>query len=522
MTNVPYYEQEDYWSGRMNQRPGFITPPYQDWPINQVKVDYILSQLPQGKVLDIGCAMGYLVRRLRAKGVDAYGVDISSYALEHAPTEVREYLELVDVTQGLPFQNQEYDLVYSTGVFEHFEGEGLSKAISETVRIAKRGIIAITLKGDPGAEEDPNHPTLKTKEEWQALFPEEFEVRSDSNEEWTKVKQIHSVLVISPVLFPSGGDMRYAGIERLAYYWSKELAQREIRVTLVASKGSVAPKSVALISVPQGDFVQGELVAYGAYRHLLLQYDLILDFSHSHLAMREFTLPAVAWCWHTPSLMQPPLPSYNVLALTEYQRQQLAQYQGVMALVLDPHCGVSGELKETDSSYIFIGRATPTKGMLEAAVLCQELGVPLDVVGGLGPGDDPAYLEKVQVACGNGYWGQVPDTLKNVLLAKARALIYPINYPNQQGEAHSHKSVDSLLAGCPVVAYNQGALSEVIEHGVDGFLAQNREEFKAFMLRVEELDRELIQERAAKRWSIEGIVDRAWPLLTEVARGQTW
>ena len=354
---------------------------------------------------------------------------------------------------------------------------------------------------------------------------------------------MQSVLIIAPVIFPCGGDTRYQGIERLCLYWGCELHRLGYKASVVSARGSVFPRGITHIEVPLGDFTQGELVAYASYKPEIRNYDVILEMSHSHWAMREFTdLPAVAWCWHTPALMQPPLPSYNLFALSEYQKNQLFAYQGLTARVFDPHCGrhwgevglepspgTEKEEKEAvgggiSNYYVFIGRATPTKGMLEAVRMCKNNSLPLRIIGGLGPNDDPAYLYQVEAECCGDieYLGQVSDEVKNHFLSRAKALIYPINYPNQYGESHSHKSVDSLLAGIPVVAYRQGALDEVIEHGVDGFLAANEHEFVDYMLEVDSLDRDTIRRRATGRWSIENVVSRAIPVLDEVAGGLRW
>ncbi|GAI49276.1 unnamed protein product [marine sediment metagenome] len=65
------FQRAEYWCGELGYRPGPDGIGYRDFPIHQIKVNYILSMKPRGKVLDIGCAMGYIVARLRKAGVDA-------------------------------------------------------------------------------------------------------------------------------------------------------------------------------------------------------------------------------------------------------------------------------------------------------------------------------------------------------------------------------------------------------------------------------------------------------------------
>lgn len=174
-----------YWHGKIGYRLGPDGIGYRDFEINSDKVAYIMSKNPQGKVLDIGCAMGYIVKRLREKGVDAWGVDISQYAIDHAPDEVKHYLKLASADK-LPFGDKEFDLVFSSSVFEHMPPELVMKAISEAVRVAKRGIIAVTPGDDPHFDEDATHKIKQPLWWWREQFPPEFETRSDADEEWIK------------------------------------------------------------------------------------------------------------------------------------------------------------------------------------------------------------------------------------------------------------------------------------------------------------------------------------------------
>lgn len=179
------FEKPEYWCGELGYRPGPDGIGYRDFPIHQVKVIYILSRKPMGKVLDIGCAMGYCVARLRKRGVDAWGVDVSKYALSQASDEVKPYLKLASA-DNLPFKDKEFDIAFSASTFEHLPSEILAKAIAEVVRVAKRGIIAVTPGDDPYFDEDITHRTKQPLSWWRGQFPPEFEVRNDADEQWLK------------------------------------------------------------------------------------------------------------------------------------------------------------------------------------------------------------------------------------------------------------------------------------------------------------------------------------------------
>lgn len=333
------------------------------------------------------------------------------------------------------------------------------------------------------------------------------------------------LLFIAPSVYPVRPDLRYGGVERLCYMAAVEVARRGHQVAVAAPEGSYLLHGIEhILTGPTGDFVQSERQALVRYRHRLREFDAILEYSHSHWSMLEGDLPAIAFIWHDPHMMKPQEPCYNIAALSLWQAQRFAAVYGYEARVLDPHCSPIRELQLRTDRFLVIGRLTPSKGPLEAVAICRELGVPLDVVGALGPGDDPQYQAAVEAAATNGvrYHGEVDEGTKMHLLETCRALLYAIAYPPGRGEASSHKCIDALCCGAPVITYDVGALSEVVEHGVTGFLAGDREEFKECMGAVDTLDPKVIREKAAARWSVEATADRLLQAAERVAEGQRW
>jgi len=197
--------------------------------------------------------------------------------------------------------------------------------------------------------------------------------------------------------------------------------------------------------------------------------------------------------------------------------------------VLDTHCAAP-ELQKLDvkplDRFIFIGRMHPTKGALEAARICNRLGVPLDIVGAITPAEPHLYVSQVKKEAERGdvvFMGELKYDALTEILSQARALIFPIaqNYE----EAHSHKSVDALCLGVPVISFKRGALPEVIEHGVDGYLASSEnsiQDLEYYMRKVDVLDRAVIKKRAWERWHPKVVVDKLMPLLRDVAKGARW
>lgn len=109
-------------------------------------IDYVLRTRPQAsRWLDIGCAYGYLVQESRLKGFDAYGIDISSFALGQSAGS-RQYL-LETLAECAPFRDSTFDVVSIFDVIEHLHSPEL--AIAEISRLLKPGGLCIGSTPDP-------------------------------------------------------------------------------------------------------------------------------------------------------------------------------------------------------------------------------------------------------------------------------------------------------------------------------------------------------------------------------------
>lgn len=93
------------------------------------------------------------------------------------------------------------------------------------------------------------------------------------------------------------------------------------------------------------------------------------------------------------------------------------------------------------------------------------------------------------------YSGSVSGRQKLKFISEAKALLFPITWNEPFGMA----VIEALACGTPVVAMNHGAMPEIIEHGVNGFLANSKEEFAEYMERIDEIDpaecRRTVEER---------------------------
>lgn len=89
---------------------------------------------PGDRVLDVGCAKGYLVKDLLTIGVDAYGVDVSEYALMHCEPEVVGRLHLGSA-DDLIFPDKSFAAVLSINTIHNLERDRAVAALREMQRL---------------------------------------------------------------------------------------------------------------------------------------------------------------------------------------------------------------------------------------------------------------------------------------------------------------------------------------------------------------------------------------------------
>lgn len=93
------------------------------------------------------------------------------------------------------------------------------------------------------------------------------------------------------------------------------------------------------------------------------------------------------------------------------------------------------------------------------------------------------------------YSGNLSGRQKKKFISEAKALLFPITWDEPFGMS----VIEAMACGTPVIAMNRGAMPEIIEHGVNGFLANNEEEFVEYMERINEIDpadcRKSVEER---------------------------
>lgn len=125
--------------------------------------EHIAREIQPETVLDAGCAMGFLVECLRDQGVEAYGVDISQYAIQNVHPSVKPYCWVASITDAFP---QKYDLIVSIEVLEHLSPEDARTAVENICRHTDDVLFSST----PNDYKEATHFNVMPPERWAELF----------------------------------------------------------------------------------------------------------------------------------------------------------------------------------------------------------------------------------------------------------------------------------------------------------------------------------------------------------------
>jgi SAM-dependent methyltransferase len=123
----------------------------------------VVTDIAPRRVLDAGCAMGFLVETLRDRGVEAFGLDLSTYAIEHVHGPVKPFCRAGSITDDL---GGDYDLIVTIEVMEHMPPRDAEAAIANICAHTSD----VLFSSSPVDYREPTHVNVHPPEHWAEQF----------------------------------------------------------------------------------------------------------------------------------------------------------------------------------------------------------------------------------------------------------------------------------------------------------------------------------------------------------------
>jgi glycosyltransferase involved in cell wall biosynthesis len=324
---------------------------------------------------------------------------------------------------------------------------------------------------------------------------------------------------VAPLAEPVPPEM-YGGTERVVSLLTEELVRRGHEVTLFASGDSQTAAKLVPVTPEALRLCDEEADPYLA---LMLELGMVFDdaaeFDVIHSHVDYFALP-FARLVTTPMVTTlhgrldlPGLPTIYgeyceapLVSISDNQREPLPGVNWA-ATVYNGTDTRAYTFEETGGDcFAFVGRICPEKNIEGAIAIARRTGVPLRIAAKVDP-TDVEYYESVIKPLIDGrqveYLGELGDEDKNELLGSARALLFPVDWPEPFGLAMT----EAMACGTPVLALRRGSVPEVVEDGVTGFVRDTEDELAQLAERVTDLSRRACRDRVERLFSVDVMTD---------------
>jgi glycosyltransferase involved in cell wall biosynthesis len=314
----------------------------------------------------------------------------------------------------------------------------------------------------------------------------------------------------------------YGATERIVHYLTEELVRRGHEVTLFASGDSVT--SAELVPCARRALWHDREVADTLVHHIAQlervaaragQFDVVHFHTEPlHLPLaRRLNVPCVTT---VHGAIEPRdlgalfevIRDAPLVAISQSQRNRAPDANWIATV----HHGLPDDQFAPSPSHdgylLWMGRMMPAKGPDAAIEIAQRAGKPLKMAAAVHPGERAwfdAHMKPLiaRHAPSVEFLGEVGGTVRADLLRRAEALLMPIAWDEPFGLV----MIEALASGTPVIAYRRGAVPEVLEDGVSGYVVDGIDEAVRAVARLPALDRARCRAAFAQRFTAARMAD---------------
>jgi glycosyltransferase involved in cell wall biosynthesis len=309
----------------------------------------------------------------------------------------------------------------------------------------------------------------------------------------------------------------YGGSERIVSYLTEALVEEGHDVTLFASGDSVTaahldaccPRALRLCKYVL-DPIPHYMVMLDKVRRRAHEFDII----HFHIdqfqypLFRDLSHRAVTTLHGRQDLpdLYPLYMHFKEMPLISISDAQRAPVPGASFIATVQH-GLPVDLLprslHSHGGYLaFLGRISPEKRADRAIRIARAFGMPLKIAAKVDKVDAEYFRTTIEPMLDTAdveFVGEIGEHQKGRFLGDARALLFPIDWPEPFGLV----MIEAMACGTPVLAFNRGSVTEVIDEGVTGFIVNDEDEAVRKMGALLALDRAAVRRRFEARFTAE-------------------
>src|SRR5436305_6414985 len=307
----------------------------------------------------------------------------------------------------------------------------------------------------------------------------------------------------------------YGGTERIVSYLTEELVRLGEHVALFASGGS----ETAAELIPVSEYpLRADPSVKDPFTRTITQMEQVFKraedfdvihfhdrYAHFPLTRRERipTVTTVHGRMDLPDLVPifQEFADMPLVSISDNERTPLpfANWVGTV-----PH-GLPEDLysfrPDPEDYLVFLGRICRDKRPDRAIELAKRIGMPLKIAAKVDKVDEEYFEAEIKPLLDDRlieFVGEVNEAEKNVLLGGAKALLFPIDWPEPFGLV----MIESLACGTPVVAFECGSVPEVLVHGKTGFIVRTMDEAEQALHQIGTIERQVCRKEFEQRFTV--------------------
>ena len=315
----------------------------------------------------------------------------------------------------------------------------------------------------------------------------------------------------------------YGGTERVVSYLTEGLVRRGHDVTLFASGDSRTAARLSAVTerALRLDRTSRAALAADFSRELGRVFRNARDFDVIHCHVDYLAYPFASLV-RTPTLhtlhgrldlsyLGPvfrDFPEVPLVSISNAQRAPLASLPLTWAGTVYHGMPLDGSpfVAQPDDYLAFLGRLSPEKQPEVAIEVAKRVGMPLKIAAKVDESDREFVEQVIRPLLDDPlieFIGEVEDDRKAAFLGGARALLFPIDWPEPFGLV----MIEAMACGTPVIAYPGGSVDEVIDDGVTGYIVDSIDDAAAAVDRAGALSRRGIRRVFERRFAAARMAD---------------
>ncbi len=324
---------------------------------------------------------------------------------------------------------------------------------------------------------------------------------------------------------------RYGGIERFVHYLTEELVRRGHDVTLFATADSETKgKLVSSAPHPLREMHVADTAAF-TLLNVAKVYNNAKDFDIIHNQLDYYALPT-AHLSPTPTVttLHGPVTLESRHIYEEYKHLNfvsISNAQQKKAGHLNWRANIYHGIPAEDFPYngkpkdylLFVGRISLEKGTHIAMDVAMALNKKLIIAAKLDK-DDVDYFNKYvapRLYNENVHWvGEVNDQERNKLTSEALCMLHPVTWPEPFGLT----MIEAMVTGCPVIAFKEGSIPEVVADKETGFVVEKKKDMIKAVKKIGTISRKECRRHVERKFNLKHMVDAYEKLYDEIVNGQ--